>query len=45
MRDIKFRAWDKQYKKMDNVIMFLFDKNEIDIAIHRNKRQKRERDL
>lgn len=30
-REIKFRAWDKQYKSMSNVNMILFSANEIDI--------------
>lgn len=31
MREIKFRAFDKQYKKMCEVSMILFSTNEIDI--------------
>jgi len=31
MRDIKYRAWDKQYKKMCEVSMILFSTKEIDV--------------
>ena len=30
MKDLKFRAWDKQYKRMVRVNMILFDSEEID---------------